>query len=603
VWFGDVAVDSRLVVAADPQRIQVTSPPGESGPVDIVVQNGDDRSTRASLRGGFSYDDLTVEPSSGPTSGGAIVTVRANAPIFDDETRIDVDLVPCEIEKVASPTELTCTTPPGTPGSKRVRATLEDGTEIDVLDAFTYVVSDNGFRGGLSGTPLDGSLEVLVLDDLTGLAVRGATVLVGDDAETALQSSTDRYGTALVTGNGVGSRATVTVAKSCYQPTTFVDVPVNKVTVYLLPTPDPACVDRGEPPAGGGNPGRGASVSGEVVWPLGGEFRREGFGNVPGPSTPDERQVAYVFRLASQPTGDFTLDDALYSVTPESTGELGYSFVFYTSPGNFTLYALAGLEDRSSNPARFTAYAAGITRGVVATDYNPRGDIFIEVDVPLDHALSLDARGPTATERGPDRVEGRVAIEVGGEGYLLLPNGTQSATLPVNQPFQFVGMPPLWGSLTGSRYIATARAFTGMAGSLPLSSVGLFASTTEAPIGVGAFVEIPRLTSPKSSADWDGTLLELEREPGGAPPDLTIIDVAGSGGISTWRIVAPGAPDAVRVPDLRVIDRELAPGRGPIAIQITAARVDNFDYGTVRYRQLAERGWRAFAQDAFFANY
>ena len=59
----------------------------------------------------------------------------------------------------------------------------------------------------------------------------------------------------------------------------------------------------------------------------------------------------------------------------------------------------------------------------------------------------------------------------------------------------------------------------------------------------------------------------------------------------------------MRVPDLRVIDPELAPGRGPIVIQVTAARVDDFDYGTVRYRQLAERGWRAFAQDAFFANY
>lgn len=603
VWFGDVEVDASLVIAADPQRIQVTSPPGDSGPVDVVVQNGDDRSTRASLRGGFTYDELTVEPSSGPTSGGTVVTIRANEPIFTDETRIDVDLVPCEIERVRSATELSCTTPPGTPGSKRVRATLDDGTEIDVLDAFTYVVSDNGFRGGLSGEPLDGSLEVLVLDDLTGLAVRGATVLVGDDAETALQSSTDRYGTALVAGDGVGSRATVTVAKSCYQPTTFVDVPVNKVTVYLLPTPDPACIGEGEPPAGGGNPGRGASVSGEVVWRLGGEFRREGFGNVPGPSSPDEHQVAYVFRLASQPTDNFSLPSAVYAVTPESTGQIGYSFVFSTSPGNFTLYALAGIEDRSTSPYRFTPYAVGITRGVVATDYTTRGDVFIEVDVPLDHAISLDARGPKATERGPDRVEGRIAIEVGGEGYLLLPNGSKSATLPVSEPFQFVGMPPLWGSLTGSRYIATASAFTGKAGSLPRSSVGLFASTTEEPIGVGAFVEIPRLTSPESSADWDGTLLELDREVGGAAPDLTIIDVAASSGLSTWRIVAPGAPDAVRVPDLRAIDRELAPGRGPIVIQVTAARVDNFEYGAVRYRQLAERGWRAFAQDAFFANY
>src|SRR5688572_2636798 len=143
VWFGDTEIDSSLVIAADPQRLQVTSPPGPAGPVDVVVQNGDDRSTRAELRCGFSYDHLTVEPSSGPTSGGPAVTVHANDPPFSDETRIDIDLVPCEIERIASPTELTCVTPAGTPGSKRVRATVpEEDLEIDVLDAFTYVVSD-----------------------------------------------------------------------------------------------------------------------------------------------------------------------------------------------------------------------------------------------------------------------------------------------------------------------------------------------------------------------------------------------------------------------------------------------------------------------------
>ena len=605
VWFGDTEIDSSLVVAADPQRIQVTSPPGPAGPVDVVVQNGDDESTRAELRGGFAYDDLRVEPSSGPTSGGTIVSVYASEPIFTEETRIDIDLVPCEVESVKSSTELSCVTPAGTPGGKRVRATVpETDLEIDVLDAFTYVVSDNGFRGGLSGEPLDGELEVLVLDDLSGLAVRDATVIVGESADTAQTAQTDRYGTALVSGSDVGQRATVTVAKHCYQPTTFVDVPVRKVTVYLLPALAPNCGGGGgEPPAGGGNPGRGASVTGEVVWRLGGEFRREGFSNVPGPSSPDEHQVAYVFRLASQATDDFSLPSAVYAVTPDSTGVIGYSFSFTTSPGNFTLYALAGIEDRSTSPYHFTPYAVGITRGVVASESGSRDDVFIEVDVPLDHALSLDARGPKATERGPDRVEARIAVEVGGEGYLILPNGTMSAALPVSDPFRFVGMPPLWGTLTGTRYIATANAFTGSAGSMPLSSVGLFASTTEETIGVGTFLEIPRITAPASSQTWDGTLLELDREPGGAPADITMIDIASSGGLVGWRIVAPGAPSEVRVPDLRVIDEELALVRGPIVVQVTAARIDNFEYGAIRYRQLAPRGWRAHAQDAFFANF
>jgi hypothetical protein len=602
VWFGDTEVDASLVLGIDPQRVQVTSPPGMAGAVDVVVQNGDDESTRTSLRGGFTYDDLYLEPSSGPTSGGTIVSVHASRPIFDEDTRIEVDLTPCEVEKVLSPTNLLCTTPPGTPGAKSVRA-LFGNDEVDVLDAFTYVVSDNGFRGGLSGDALAGSLEVLVLSDLTGDAIGGATVIVGDDAATALTGSTDRYGTAVIANAAVGTQATVTIAKDCYQPITFVDVPVEKVTAYLLPSLSPGCGHGGDLPAGGGNPGRGASVSGEVVWRLGGEFRREGFSNVPAPSSPDEHQVAYVFRLSSQPTDNFSLPSAVYAVTPASTGQIGYSFVFTTSPGNFTLYALAGLEDQSVNPPRFTAYAAGITRGVVASESGSRGDIFIEVDVPLDHALTLDATGPKATTRGPDRVEGRLAIEVGGEGYMLLPNGILTSPIPVAEPFRFVGIPPLWGSLTGSRYIVTANAFTGTAGSLPLSSVGLFATTTEETVGVGAFLEIPKLVAPESSATWDRKVLRLDREPGGADADLTVIDVASGGGLLTWRIVAPSAPTRVRVPDLSAIDDELALTRGPIVVKVTAARVDNFSYGTLRYRQLAQRGWRAYAQDQYFAEY
>ena len=82
-----------------------------------------------------------------------------------------------------------------------------------------------------------------------------------------------------------------------------------------------------------------------------------------------------------------------------------------------------------------------------------------------------------------------------------------------------------------------------------------------------------------------------------------MIDIAASSGLLTWRIVAPGRPDEVRVPDLRAIDDDLALARGPIVIQVTEARIDDFNYGALRYRQLAARGWRAHAQDAFFASY
>jgi hypothetical protein len=608
VWFGEIEVPAEDVVALDPQRLQVTSPPGPAGAADIVVQNGDDASTRVSLAGGFVYDDLYLEPLSGPTVGGTLVTVHAHEPLFSDDTAIEIDLEPCEVEKVVSPTELTCRTPPGSPGSKSVRALIngEDGEEqsLDVLDAYTYVISDDGFRGGLGGDPIDGELSVLVLDNVFGKAVPDATVLIGTDAKRALRARTDRFGTAVISSDELGTEPTVTIAKPCFQPITFVDVPVNRVTVFLNPVLSPACGAEGDIPAGGGTPGRGASVSGEIVWPLDGELREMGWENIPTPQRDTEKKVGYVFRLAARATDEFSLPSAVGAITPSSTGDHGYSYYLSTNPGNFTLYALVGVEDRSRSPYRFTPYAMGLTRGVNAAPSQVKNDVFIQIDIPLDHALSIDANGPKPTSRGPDRMQATLAIEVGNQGYILLPNGKLESLLPSPGAFRFVGVPPLAGSLTGARYVATAAAYTGSARGAPMSAVGLFATATSSEtLGLGAFLELPLVDSPASSTTWNGHSFAISRASGGPRPDLTIVDVSSGSGLVTWRIVAPGAVKTLEVPDLGSLPGDLGIVAGPIAVQVTIATVDDFSYGSLENRQLGPRGWRSYARDISFASY
>ncbi|HEV8548736.1 MAG TPA: hypothetical protein VGQ57_06910, partial [Polyangiaceae bacterium] len=489
------------------------------------------------------------------------------------------------------------------PGAKRVRVTTGDDAPVDVLDGFTYVVSNDGYQGGLSGEPLDGQIEVLVLDDMEGLAIPDATVLAGKSADSALVAHTDSFGTALIASSKLGSKATITVAKKCFQPQTFIDVPVEKLTVFLEPELSPACGEGGEIPAGGGTPGKAGSVSGALVWPYDGEVRMKGFANVPASGQADVQQVAYVFRLSTTPTGKFSLPSATAAITVSSLGEVGYDFYLSTSPGNFTLYALAGLEDSSQSPRVFTPYAMGLTRGVAVGANQTHSDVIIQVDTPLDHTLHLDATGPKPTSRGPDRLEARLAIEVGSEGYMLLPNGVQSSLLPSPGSFDFVGIPPLVGSLTGLRYVATALAATGTADGTPLSAVGLFATTTDTtPIGVGAFVEVPSLDSPKSSARWDRTSFDLSHAKGGPNPDLTLIDVSSGSDLITWRIVAPGAPDHIEVPDLSAVDPELALVPGALAISVKLITIDDFAYGTLPTAKLS-KGWRAYSQDVFFASY
>lgn len=602
VWFGEVEVASRDVIALSPQRIQVTVPAGEAGAVDVVVQNGDDTSTRVRFEDGFTYDAFYAEPSGGPVSGGTLITLHGSGTLWDEDTTITVDRQPCELVEFVGPEQLVCRAPAGSAGSRPIRVTTADGVSVDVLDAFNYGNSDDGTRGGLSGDTLDGELQVLVFDNISGSVIPGAAVIVGTDAPAVAQ--TDRSGVAVVQGE-LGPRQTVTVAKRCFQPVTFVDVPVDRLAVYLDPVLASTCFSpEGDIPRGGGNSGQGAGVQGELVWPERAEFRREGWTNVPAPRSPDEVHVAYVFPLAAQPTQAFSLPSAVSAITPDSTGDFGFGFNLSMRPGNFTLYALAGIENRSRYPYRFTAYSMGLIRGVSAPAGRTAENVFIRVDVPLDQELSLEVGALERTRRGPDRLEVSVAIRVGAEGYVVLPGARAETLLGGTSDLSIVGLPALARSLTGTHYVAAARAVTGSAGGTPRSVLGLVGTTTTADaLTIGPFVEVPQLTNPATNARWDGREIRWAAAPGGLTPNLLIVDVTTGGGLYNWRIVGPGTARSVMLPDLEAIDPELAWPRGSQTFGVVLAHVTDFDYGSLRYRDLTERAWTAHAVDAFFAAY
>jgi hypothetical protein len=604
VWFGTVELDATAIVPIDPQRIQVTVPPGHAGAVDVTVQNGDDASTSAVLNGGYTYDQFYANPATGPTSGGTIITLEGDGTTWAADTVVLIDQNPCVVTKVTSAHELTCTTPPGTQGTKPIRVTTSDGVEVDVLDAFTYDNSDNGFKGGLSGNTLGANLRVLALDNVTGLALSAATVIVGTDLASADVLQTDQNGVAVDSKAGLGPKRTVTIARKCYQPQTFVDVPVDTVTAFLDPILSPACGAKGQLPPSGGSATYGATVSGQIVWPATAEFKRDGWLGVPAPKSSDEKLVAYVLRLASTPTTRFQLPDASDAITPDSTGDRGYSFDNFGLPGNFTLYALAGLENRTLNPPVFTAYQMGVVRGVAAEAGESKTDVFIQIDVDLDQALTLNLSPPTVTERGPDRMQASASIQVGSEGYAPLPNGYISRLLPLSGPLAFVGVPALVGSLAGTTYTATARAVTGEAGGTPLSVVGLVsATTTSNPLQVDQFVEVPSLGAPTPNTNWDGVSLASSRVAGGAPVDVVVYDIESAGGLIAWKVVTPGTTKAFTVPDLNALSTDLGLSHGPLTITVSAAAITGFDYGALTYRSLSNVGWTSYATDVFYASY
>lgn len=596
VEVGGAVVAAGSLLASTPTRAAAVTPPGRAGAADVTVRSPRTGETRV-LRGGFVYDALVVEPASGATSGGTRVVVRGDGTRFGSSTAVTVGGAPCTDVVVASPTELACTTPPGAPGAKDV-AVSGAGEPVQVREAYTYSDSPDGYRGGLAGGALSGRVRVLAFDAFTGAPLEGATAIAGEELASAVVGRAGATGVAELVHPSLQGKATVTVAARCHQPETYVDVPVDTVTVYLAPTLDPACAEGDPPSVGGGRGGRyGAVVSGELVFPGGVELRKSTWTTVPRPSRPTERQAAYVFQASPSPGGQFYLPSEAEAVTPASPGGAGYGYEVVVFPGYTTLYAIAGLEDRSTTPPTFHAYAMGVARGVNAPAQGRVLYVDVAMDVLLDHTLPLEVLAPAPGPRGPDRVVASASLTLGAAGYAFVPRAFAERPLPLGGRLDFTGLPPLAGALAGEAYVAAASAATGDSLQAPASVVGRVRITdTSAPTVIGGFLGVPEPVSP-GPAPFSGRGVEIAGASG--PVDLFVVSLASAGGLVTWTVTAPASRRSFGLPDLAALpgpDR-LGLVRGALEATVVAGRLEGFDYARLRAGQRATGAFAAYALD------
>ena len=118
---------------------------------------------------------------------------------------------------------------------------------------------------------------------------------------------------------------------------------------------------------------------------------------------------------------------------------------------------------------------------------------------------------------------------------------------------------------------------------------------------VDGFMEVPLLDTPSQNSAWDGQTLSTSSAPGGPDADLTLFDIDTGGGLSTWTVVMPRGVSSGTLPDIATLGDVGAPA-GPVTVTVSRARIDGFDYGALRYRQLASRGWDAYSIDVFQAH-
>jgi len=597
VWFGTTEITE--IAHIDPTTLQVTVPPGEPGAVDISTQNGDDDSTQRTLIAGYSYDELFADPSDGPVAGGTIVDIYGYQTSWDGgSVEASIDNKPCTTLDVIAPDQLRCTAPKGTPGTKSI-SVLTTSDSWSALDAYTYVDSSDGFKGGLSGDDLAGQLRVLVYNNITGDPIPGAHVIVGSDIGSGLYQQVDNTGVTVFNDASLDEPSTVTVAAKCHGPITFVAVPVDTLTVYLDPTLTPPCAGEGDPPPVGGNSVSSGAVTGELVWPSTQEFQKGGWNNVPTPKS-DEQRIAYIFFGTRDPNKEFSIPSSSFSVTEDSPGDFGYGFSVYHFPGNHAVYALAGL--RNTLTGVFTAYAMGAVKGVAMFPSQTTANVYIPMETAFDQVLTMGTAPPPPGPKGPDRLHATVAIEIAQSSYAILPQGEQTPLIPLNGALNFVGLPGLHADLLGSRYISSVSAVTGPSLTAPLSVVRRVATTSTAyPVDITGFLVVPELQYPATNGAWDGRNLSVDFPAGGFPADLTVYEINGAGGLIRWIVAVPEASNSVALPDLSGFEDAYIPD-GPLLIGVYGARIDEFDYGKLRYRNLRPSGMDAYSLDYFNAH-
>lgn len=613
VSFGARLVEPLDVSLVDDNRLAVTTPAGEPGAVDVRVALPDGR--EAVLDDGFVFDGWYVDPPSGSAAGGSLVRLIGNeAADFQPDSTVTFDGAPATDVVVVGPTEITCRTPPGAVGPADVGVESVTGTQV-LREGFVYYDSTDPLNGGLGGGPLEGTLDVTVLDAFTSEPLPGSFVILGTDGATPFQGYTDERGQITFSDPALTGRQTITAAhepvmlydddgeplgEMTFESTTIVEFDARSVTIFLLPVPPP---QPGSPPPGR----RGGAIDGELLFESRGEFGPYEWEIIPEPLPPDEVKVAYVYTSQSSIWTDrmSTGEGGTVYDTEEYRGTNGYRFSIYTRPAAVAVYALAGILNTVTG--EFRPYVMGVTRGVVVGPDEVVSGVQIYMTRQLGTSLSVVLEEPpVADESGtPNRYVVEAYIDLGAEGVIGRPETTLRSESGL-RPFLMPGWTELGGNLADASYTVVAGAWTVRPGSDEESnpwSVVIRQGITdlESDVVVDGFLGVPRALSPEPG----GVMVDdrMAWEAIGQTPDFTMATLSLPGGllpIPYWFVILRGGVTAYELPDLPALAGLDEHPSGDVVWQVWSHSVPGFDFDSWSYRYLANRYWSAYAVDGWY---
>ncbi len=557
VLFGGVPAGS-LALQGD-TGISGLTPPGPSGPVDLRVRDDDSEDV---LAGAFSYTSdlslLRIDPDMGAMAGGTYVTCYGQG--FTQGMHVFFGGEQGTIIEVTSDSILTARTPRGNPGEVNVLIT-KDSEEFELPAGFAYFDPTND-RGGASGGPLVGSLNVTAIDgsyNNYGAPVPGATVLIDQPAISGL---TDDRGQITFSGPALVRALTVTVAKESFEAVTVGGFEAANLSVYLYPNvQEPIQIQPGDL--------KTADLSGRVF----------GFKDIPGlPTGPTTSMQARVNLTAW----------SIYSVPPYGgvpSGQViendGDQYQYTLRLGNYSVYSVFGSYE-SGNDA-FTPALLGVRRNISLISEDPLPGQDIILSTYLDRSVPVHLEDPPlGNSENPAGYSAYVSLDLGWDGIIYLSQDQSSGTELVLERLP---------SAASGAFI-----FVGLAsvnGSYPLSYTF---RRQEGEIGdgvtLGPFLGFTEINDPPAEGEMtDGRIAWTISGP---TPELCEVLIETNELIPNvlWRVILPGDVTEINLPQELL---GMLPQGEPLILLIYTANSPRFDFGRFNYGQLGSGRWTDYS--------
>ncbi|MCK6551067.1 IPT/TIG domain-containing protein [Myxococcota bacterium] len=498
VKLGAVAL-ANVVVVSDTE-LTGTTVAGSHGATDVVVEQG---GARGVLARGFAFVEpfeiIHVEPSEGSIAGNTYVSIFGrglDAPAsvkFGGNDGLDPILENGSVIGVR--------TQPAVPS--RVDVTITSGANTVVRERAYAFYDPRLITGGAWGGPIEGSVNVAVLDINSGAPMPGMVVQLGHDADLRYTGITDENGLATISSPEIRGPYTVTAGMNGFEFVTFNEVNARNLTMFSSrypssPAPEdpvPPCPEGAEPPR----------VRGRI-------FR---FKTSLDPVT-SSGWFPVALITYSQPSVFSTNPPQPPEQEDQVTSEGEEYEIVVMRAGTVAVYAI--LYDYNPTTQQAIPRKMGIVRNVPAAPGVVTEPIDISLDIELNQQVTVHLDDPPVQSPGPTLNAVFPYLNLQSEGVIAFPptavgsNDVVLSQLPELATSQFFYM--------GGSFTLSATGGLGAPYSLTLRESG---EAFEEGLELGPFVQMPENVTPKANQVIRSGVLDWDQ--GGVKPDITTIQV------------------------------------------------------------------------------